>query len=201
MLDCDNRPSFLLTDVETVWVHKGKHGFGGGNNNLLIHTDQGEEYVRATNETNEALVQREHICARNHRWVCVFGVLVAPCGWSGSNLHLILSVGVCRNSDTKAPALRSSCCTGRYIKDNVLEECFVHESTHTSMDPNHAHAAGWVQAQEKDGGAFLSAYGRDHPRREDLAESMGRVNMHAGPPHLPMTMLEDAVAALRQHPP
>lgn len=47
----------------------------------------------------------------------------------------------------------------QYIKDGVLEECFVHESTHTSMDGTYAHDAGWQQAQEKDGGAFLSEYG------------------------------------------
>ena len=40
-------PAFLLVDVATVWIHKGRHGFGGGNNNLLVHTGQGEEYVGA----------------------------------------------------------------------------------------------------------------------------------------------------------
>ena len=29
----------LRKDVETVWIHKGLEPFGGGNNNLLIHTD------------------------------------------------------------------------------------------------------------------------------------------------------------------
>ena len=29
----------LRKDVETVWIHKGVQPFGGGNNNLLIHTD------------------------------------------------------------------------------------------------------------------------------------------------------------------
>ena len=29
----------LRKDVETVWIHKGVKPFGGGNNNLLIHTD------------------------------------------------------------------------------------------------------------------------------------------------------------------
>ena len=29
----------LRKDVKTVWIHKGVKPFGGGNNNLLIHTD------------------------------------------------------------------------------------------------------------------------------------------------------------------
>ncbi|MDP3517881.1 MAG: hypothetical protein Q8S94_12015 [Pseudohongiella sp.] len=32
-------PSLLRIDVKTVWLHKGDKAFGGGNNNLLIHTD------------------------------------------------------------------------------------------------------------------------------------------------------------------
>ena len=32
-------PTILLQDVETIWIHKGNEPFGGGNNNLLIHTD------------------------------------------------------------------------------------------------------------------------------------------------------------------
>lgn len=34
-------PAFLLRDVATVWIHKGRYSFGGGNNNLLIHTGTG----------------------------------------------------------------------------------------------------------------------------------------------------------------
>ena len=36
----------LRKDVETVWIHKGVKPFGGGNNNLLIHTGQAARYVR-----------------------------------------------------------------------------------------------------------------------------------------------------------
>ena len=32
----------LRKDVQTVWIHKGNYPFGGGNNNLLIHTDYSE---------------------------------------------------------------------------------------------------------------------------------------------------------------
>ena len=28
-----------------MWIHKGDEGFGGGNENLLIHTDMGDKYV------------------------------------------------------------------------------------------------------------------------------------------------------------
>ena len=38
-------PKILRKDVRTVWIHKGKKPFGGGNFNLLIHTDQGDEYI------------------------------------------------------------------------------------------------------------------------------------------------------------
>jgi hypothetical protein len=40
-------PKLLRRDVETVWIHKGLNPFGGGNRNLLIHTEQGEEYAKA----------------------------------------------------------------------------------------------------------------------------------------------------------
>lgn len=32
-------PALLRIDVQTVWIHKGDKPFGGGNNNILIHTD------------------------------------------------------------------------------------------------------------------------------------------------------------------
>ena len=38
-------PNFLRRDVQTVWIHDGLYGFGGGNNNLLIHTEQGDSYI------------------------------------------------------------------------------------------------------------------------------------------------------------
>ena len=39
-------PTGLRRDVETFWIHRGVNPFGGGNNNLLIHTGQGEQYQR-----------------------------------------------------------------------------------------------------------------------------------------------------------
>ena len=95
-------PGFLFADLETVWIHKGAYGFGGGNNNLLIHTDQGQ----------------------------------------------------------------------LYLQDGVLEEVFIHEGVHTSMDAYHANAPDWLAAQSADGQA-ISDYARDYPQREDVAESLG----------------------------
>jgi len=37
-------PTALRMDVETVWIHKGTQPFGGGNNNILIHTGQSTLY-------------------------------------------------------------------------------------------------------------------------------------------------------------
>ena len=93
-------PTALRTDVETVWIHKGTELFGGGNNNLLIHTGQADLYAA----------------------------------------------------------------------DGILEETFVHEAAHTSLDAAHASAPGWLAAQSADP-AFISRYARDWPNREDIAES------------------------------
>jgi len=38
-------PKALRRYVKTVWIHNGKQLFGGANNNLLIHVEQGEEYI------------------------------------------------------------------------------------------------------------------------------------------------------------
>jgi hypothetical protein len=37
-------PTALRRDMQTVWIHRGKQPFGGGNNNVLIHTEQAVEY-------------------------------------------------------------------------------------------------------------------------------------------------------------
>ena len=59
-----------------------------------------------------------------------------------------------------------------YLRRGVLEEILIHEAAHTSLDPPHAAADTWVAAQAADG-RFISDYARDHPRREDVAESFG----------------------------
>ena len=51
-----------------------------------------------------------------------------------------------------------------------LEEVLFHEAAHVSLDPEHATAPGWLAAQQADG-EFISTYARDHPDREDVAET------------------------------
>jgi hypothetical protein len=58
-----------------------------------------------------------------------------------------------------------------YERDGILEETLVHEAAHTSLDPFHARAPGWLAAQEADG-EFISRYAKDFPYREDVAESV-----------------------------
>jgi len=94
-------PTYARSRVRTMWIHAGVFPFGGGNDNLLIHTGQGDLY--------EA--------------------------------------------------------------DGILEETFVHESGHTSLDPTNAAAPGWLAAQAADP-EFISTYARDNPTREDVAESI-----------------------------
>jgi len=91
----------LRKDVETVWIHRGLEAFGGGNNNLLIHTDWSEKH---------------------------------------------------------------------YEKQGILEETFVHEAAHTSLDSYHANDPDWINAQSTDCN-FISDYAKEHPEREDIAES------------------------------
>ncbi len=57
-----------------------------------------------------------------------------------------------------------------YIADGILEEVFVHEAVHTSLDAAHANSVGWLTAQTRDVN-FISTYARDNPTREDVAES------------------------------
>ena len=58
-----------------------------------------------------------------------------------------------------------------YIRNGFLEEVFLHESAHVSLDSAHANSAGWRAAQEADR-VFISDYARDFPDREDIAESI-----------------------------
>ena len=38
-------PAFLFEDLQTVWIHDGVELWGGGNNNLLVHTGQSVNYA------------------------------------------------------------------------------------------------------------------------------------------------------------
>ena len=57
-----------------------------------------------------------------------------------------------------------------YIADGILEEAFVHEASHSSLDGPHAASSGWLAAQQSDA-EFISTYARDNPTREDVAET------------------------------
>ena len=92
-------PYMLLKDADTVWIHNGVEGFGGGNRNYLIYAEEGDNLIRS----------------------------------------------------------------------GFLEEVFVHEGGHTSLDP-HYYDSKWECAQEADVN-FISTYAKDHPYREDHAES------------------------------
>ncbi|NMM47849.1 PKD domain-containing protein [Marinigracilibium pacificum] len=94
-------PKFLIKDVNELWIHKGKYPFGGGNNSILIHTDQGKEYEDG----------------------------------------------------------------------GFLEEAFIHEGGHTSLDAGHANSAGWLEAQNYDM-VFISTYAMENSSQEDIAESI-----------------------------
>ena len=51
-------PSALRKDVESMWIHKGEEAYGGGNNNLLVHTGMSKVYenYRTGNVIEETLI-------------------------------------------------------------------------------------------------------------------------------------------------
>ena len=51
-------PLALRKDIETMWIHKGMEGYGGGNNNILIHTEMTTSYEAhyTGNITEETLI-------------------------------------------------------------------------------------------------------------------------------------------------
>jgi len=55
--------------------------------------------------------------------------------------------------------------------EGILEELFIHEGSHASLDGYHAIAREWICA-ENDDRKFISTYARDNPGREDVAESV-----------------------------
>lgn len=57
-----------------------------------------------------------------------------------------------------------------YENDGILEEVFIHEACHTSLDMEHANSPDWIAAQNNDP-IFISTYARDNPASEDIAES------------------------------
>ena len=112
--------------------------------------------------------------------------------------------------------------TDREVQRGFMEEIFLHEGAHVSLDPDHAGSAGWLQAQESDP-TFISTYARDNPGcpglrgcgSEDLAETFSawfavryrpdRITTYAGgrDPHQEQAILDAVPARLayldRQH--
>ena len=52
--------------------------------------------------------------------------------------------------------------TDREVQRGFMEEIFLHEGVHVSLDPDHAGSAGWLEAQASDP-TFISTYARDNP--------------------------------------
>lgn len=57
------------------------------------------------------------------------------------------------------------------LREGFLEEVFLHEGAHVSLDQDHSDSPGWRAAQRADG-VSISDYARDYPDREDVAESI-----------------------------
>ena len=57
-----------------------------------------------------------------------------------------------------------------YIDQKVLEEVFLHEASHTSLDPHH-YGEEWKKARSADANNYISIYAKDNPDREDIAET------------------------------
>ena len=56
------------------------------------------------------------------------------------------------------------------LRNHDLEETIFHESVHATLDVPMANSSAWKRAQRRDGD-FVTEYGADIPRSEDLAES------------------------------
>ena len=61
--------------------------------------------------------------------------------------------------------------TRHAVREGFLEEVFLHEGAHVSLDREHGGSPGWRAAQRADG-VSISDYARDFPSREDVAESI-----------------------------
>ncbi len=59
----------------------------------------------------------------------------------------------------------------RYAEDGILTETLFHETVHATIDEHCKDDPRWLAAQEADP-TYISTYARDHPAREDLAESL-----------------------------
>ena len=77
----------LRKDVKTVWIHRGNYPFGGGNNNLLIHTDYSELNYEEQGILEETLIHEaahtslDAYHAENSSWL---DAQKADCGFISS---------------------------------------------------------------------------------------------------------------------
>jgi len=77
----------LRKDVKTVWIHRGNYPFGGGNNNLLIHTDYSELNYEKQGILEETLIHEaahtslDAYHAENSSWL---DAQKADCGFISS---------------------------------------------------------------------------------------------------------------------
>jgi hypothetical protein len=74
--------------------------------------------------------------------------------WGGGNDNLLIHTA----------------CGQNYISKDLIDAAFMHEATHTSLDPVHLHTAHYRDIQKSDNN-FVSPYAKENPDREDLAES------------------------------
>lgn len=58
-----------------------------------------------------------------------------------------------------------------YYKNGWLDGTLMHEAVHTSLDPIHAKSPGYKAAMAADKKVFVSPYAKQHPLREDFAET------------------------------
>lgn len=56
------------------------------------------------------------------------------------------------------------------IRRGYMEEVFLHEGAHASLEADHRASHDWIDAQRSDP-KFISTYAWDNPRREDFAET------------------------------
>ena len=57
------------------------------------------------------------------------------------------------------------------VRRGFMEEVFLHEGVHVSLEHEHRETPEWLAAQEADP-TFISTYARDNPLREDFAETV-----------------------------
>jgi hypothetical protein len=69
-------PTALRRDLRTVWIHQGVQPFGGGNNNILIHVGQANQYV-ADGILEETLMHEASHTSLDGRYATSAGWLAA----------------------------------------------------------------------------------------------------------------------------